>query len=173
VITIQKEEEKMKVAKVTWMAVFIALTVVGGGIKIPAIIGSVALDSFPAIVAAALLGGIPGAIVGGIGHLVSALIGGMPLGPMHFLIAIEMAMLAWIVAYLYQKGSKWTASILFVLGNTFAAPLPFIFLISKAFYISMVPSLLIASVLNTVLAVIVAPRLASIMKPAVAGKFQK
>lgn len=163
----------MKVAKVTWMAVFIALTVVGGAIKIPAIIGSVALDSFPAIVAAALLGGIPGAIVGGLGHMVSALIGGMPLGPMHFLIAIEMALLVWVFAYFYHKGSKWTASILLVLGNTFAAPLPFIFLISKAFYVSMVPSLLIASILNTVLAVIVAPRLASIMKPAVAGKFQK
>lgn len=163
----------MKVEKVTWMAVFIALTVVGGMLKIPAIIGSVALDSFPAIVAAALLGGIPGAIVGGLGHMVSAFIGGMPLGPMHFLIAVEMALLTWVFAYFYQKGSKWKGCILFVLGNTFAAPLPFIFLISKAFYISLVPSLLIASIFNTVLAVIVAPRLGSIMKSAVAGKFQK
>lgn len=163
----------MKIAKITWMAVMIALTVVGGSIKIPAIIGSVALDSFPAVVAAALLGGIPGAIVGGLGHMVSALFGGMPLGPMHFLIALEMALLVWVFAYFYQRGNKWTASILFVLGNTFAAPLPFIFLISKEFYISMVPSLLVASIINTVLAVLVAPRLASIMKPAIAGKFQK
>lgn len=163
----------MKIERLTWMAVLVALTVVGGFIKIPAIIGSVALDSFPAIVAAALLGGIPGAIVGGVGHMMSALIGGMPLGPMHFLIAIEMAVLAWVFAFFYQKGNKWTASILFVLGNTFAAPLPFIFLISKQFYISMVPSLLIASVINTVLAAIVAPRLTSIMKPALAGKLQK
>jgi len=163
----------MKYAKLTWMALLIALTVVGGSIKIPAIIGSVALDSFPAVVAAVLLGGVPGALVGGLGHMMSALIGGMPLGPLHFLVAAEMAILVWVFAFFYHKGSKWIASVLFVLGNTFAAPFPFIFIISKAFYISMVPSLLIASVINTALALLIAPRLVSIMKPTLSGKLQK
>jgi len=163
----------MKYAKLTWMALLIALTVVGGSIKIPSAIGSVAFDSFPAVVAAVLLGGVPGAVVGGLGHMMSALIGGMQLGPLHFLVAAEMAILVWVFAFFYHKGSKWIASVLFVLGNTFAAPFPFIFIISKAFYISMVPSLLIASVINTALALLIAPRLVSIMKPTLSGKLQK
>jgi uncharacterized membrane protein len=151
--------------RITLTAVLVALTVIGAAIKVPAIIGSVALDAFPALLAAALLGGPAGAIVGGIGHLLSALIGGMPLGALHGIIAVEMALLAFVFSIFYKIGRKWLASVLFVLGNTFAAPLPFLFLLGEAFYLSLVPSLFVGSVINTVIAWIVIPRLASIMKP--------
>lgn len=151
--------------KITLISVLIALTVVGAAIKVPAIIGSVAFDSFPALLAAVLLGGPAGAIVAGMGHLLSALMGGFPLGALHILIAIEMALLAFVFSIFYRSEKKWIAVVLFVLGNTFAAPLPFLFLMGEAFYLSLVPSLLLGSVLNMAIAMVTIPRLINILGP--------
>lgn len=155
---------KMKSRKLILLALFSALSAVGAVIKIPAIVGSVAFDVFPALLAAALLGSGAGAIVGAFGHLLSALIVGFPLGPMHVLIAIEMALLVFIFGVLYKKNKKGTASILFILMNAFAAPLPFIFIMNKAFYVALVPSLLIGSIINTVIALVAIPRLKALVK---------
>ncbi|KAB2328596.1 ECF transporter S component [Cytobacillus depressus] len=155
----------MKSRKIAFIALLVALTAVGAAIKIPAVIGSVALDAFPALLAAAILGGPSGAIVGAMGHLLSAFIGGMPMGPFHGIVAGEMAILAFVFAVLYRKGLKWQAGVLFVLGNAFAAPLPFMFLMSKAFYFSIVPSLFIGAAINTVFALILIPRLARLIEP--------
>ncbi len=152
----------MNIKKVSLISLFIALSVVGASIKIPAIVSSVALDMVPALAAGALLGSLPGALVALFGHLVSALIGGMPLGPFHFLIAVEMALLVWMFTVIYDKGKRILAGILFVIGNTFVSPLPFLFIMGSGFYIGMIPSLLIGAVLNTVLALLLAPRLASV-----------
>jgi uncharacterized membrane protein len=154
----------VKSRKLSWLAMFIALSAVGASIKIPAVIGSVALDSFPALLAAGLLGGPTGAAAGGLGHLLSALIGGMPLGPFHLLIAGEMALLVYLFALLYRKGKRWSAGALFIIGNSFAAPLPFIFLMGKSFYLAIVPSLFAGSVLNIVFAFIVLPRVAKVLE---------
>jgi uncharacterized membrane protein len=155
---------KMKSRMLILLALFSALSAVGAAIKIPAIIGTVAFDVFPALLAAALLGSGAGAIVGAFGHLLSALISGFPLGPMHVLIAIEMALLVYLFGILYKKNKKVTAGILFILMNTFAAPLPFIILMSKAFYFALVPSLLIGSMINCVMAIVVIPRLRALFK---------
>ncbi|WP_045515696.1 ECF transporter S component [Neobacillus niacini] len=154
----------MKSRMLSLLALFSALSAVGAAIKIPAIVGSVAFDVFPALIAAALLGSGAGAIVGALGHLLSALIVGFPLGPMHVLIAIEMAALVFIFAVLYKRNKKISASILFILANSFAAPLPFIFLMNKAFYVAIVPSLLIGSIINTVIALVAIPRLKALVK---------
>jgi ECF transporter, substrate-specific component len=156
----------MKSKRLGMAAMLVALTAIGAAIKVPAIIGSVALDAFPALLAAVLLGGYGGAAVAAIGHLLSALLGGMPLGPLHLLIAVEMALLAFIFSSLYQRGRHWLAGILFVLGNAFAAPLPFIFLMGQAFYLAIVPSLFIGSVINAVIAYIAIPRLVKLVGPA-------
>ncbi|KIY23597.1 MULTISPECIES: ECF transporter S component [Mesobacillus] len=155
----------MKNKKLSWLAMFIALSAAGASIKLPAVIGSVALDSLPALVAAGLLGGPAGAAVGGIGHLLSAIIAGMPLGPFHFLIAGEMALLVFLFGVLYRNDKRWSAVLLFIIGNSFAAPLPFIMLMGKSFYLAIVPSLLIGSVLNTVFAYAVLPRIARMLGP--------
>lgn len=159
-----KGNVKMKSRMLILLALFSALSAVGAAIKIPAIIGTVAFDVFPALLAAALLGGGAGAIVGALGHLLSALIAGFPLGPMHVLIAIEMALLVFIFGVLYKKKKKGTASILFILANAFAAPLPFIFIMNPAFYVALVPSLLIGSAINTVIALVAIPRLKALVK---------
>jgi uncharacterized membrane protein len=153
----------MRGKMVSWLAMLTALSAVGAMIKIPAIVGSVALDVFPALLAAALFGGVAGAIVGAFGHLISAMLGGFPLGPMHVLIAVEMAAIVWIFGILYKNNKKVIASSLFILGNSFVAPLPFIFLMNKGFYLAIVPSLLIGSILNTGIAMVAIPRLTSLV----------
>ncbi|MBA4536847.1 ECF transporter S component [Bacillus aquiflavi] len=150
--------------KLSWIALFIALSTIGAAIKIPALVGSVALDVFPALFASAMLGGGLGALIGALGHLLSAVIVGMPLGAFHFIIALEMAFLVWVFGSLYNNGKRKSAAILFILGNTFAAPLPFLFMMGKAFYIGIVPSLLIGSILNVIVAIAVIPRLSPVFK---------
>ncbi|OZU87322.1 ECF transporter S component [Virgibacillus indicus] len=151
----------MNVRKMSLLTLFIALSVIGASIKIPAIIGSVALDVFPALLAAAFFGAGAGAMVGALGHLLSALIGGMPLGALHIIIALEMALLVSLFAVLYRKGKKHLACILFLLGNAFIAPIPFIFLFDIAFYIALLPSLFLGSLLNTIIAYVAIPRLSA------------
>ena len=51
------------------LALFIALSVIGAPIKSPAVIGSVALDVFPALFASVLIGKRTGAVVSGLGYM--------------------------------------------------------------------------------------------------------
>src|SRR4051794_20093391 len=97
-----RRTNSMKGKLVSGLAMLTALSVVGAMIKIPAIVGSVALDVFPALLASVLFGAGAGALVGAFGHLLSALIGGFPLGPLHFLIAGEMAVLVWVFGRFYK-----------------------------------------------------------------------
>ncbi|MBF0705343.1 ECF transporter S component [Alkalihalobacillus hwajinpoensis] len=146
------------------LAMFIALSVVGALIKIPSVIGSVALDAFPALVAAVLLGSRSGAVIAGFGHLLSALIVGFPLGPMHLLIAAEMAVLVWLFGALYEKSKRKIAVGLFLVGNGVIAPLPFLFMLGTGFYMAIMPGLVVASAINLVLAMALIPRLATIFE---------
>ncbi|OAH53177.1 MULTISPECIES: ECF transporter S component [Bacillaceae] len=149
----------MNAKKISWLALFVALSVVGGMIKVPAPISSVALDSFPALVAAVLLGPVAGALVGAFGHLVSALIGGLPMGPLHLLIAIEMAAIVWLFGQLYVAVRKWAAIVTFILLNGFVLPAPFILLMGMPFYIGAVPGITMAAIFNTMIAAILIPRI--------------
>ncbi|MGE7761962.1 ECF transporter S component [Peribacillus sp. NPDC097895] len=154
----------MDVRKISAIALFIALSAVGAMIKIPSPIGSIALDSFPALLAAVILGPVPGAIVAGLGHIISAFIGGMTLGPFHFLIMVEMAVLVWMFGVLYVQGKKMGAFFLFFIGNAFILALPFVFLISPGFYTLLVPGLTAATAVNVALAALLMPRLAPVLK---------
>lgn len=93
----------MNAKKISLFGIFLALAVVGASIKIPAVIASVALDMVPALIGAVVLGGRAGGCIAFFGHLLSALIGGMPLGPFHVLIAVEMAVLVWVFGYFYYS----------------------------------------------------------------------
>lgn len=159
-------KEKMNIRKISLLALFIGLTVVGASIKVPAMVSSVALDSFPALLASVFFGGGAGAIVAGVGHMMSALLGGMPMGPFHLIVAIEMAILVFVFAVLWRK--RIISSLVFVIGNTFIAPLPFIFFFDVAFYMALLPSLFIGSLINTAVALLLIPRLSSIFQEAYA-----
>ena len=155
----ERNEQKVNIKKISLISLFIALCVAGASIKIPAVVSSVALDMIPALIGSVMLGSLPGAVIAFIGHLLSALIGGMPMGPLHFIVGLEMAVLVWLFAILYKKGHRLLASILFIVGNTVVAPLPFLFLLGTGFYIGVMPSLFIGAVFNTVIALVLLPRL--------------
>lgn len=153
----------MKIKKISVIALFVSLSVVGAYIKIPAPIASVALDIFPALIAGVIIDPKAGGIVAGFGHFVSAFFGGLPLGIFHLMIGFEMALIVWLFAIIYQS-KPILASILFVVLNGLVASLPFVFILSFEFYLTLIPSLTLASTFNVLLALIILPRLESILR---------
>ena len=152
------------------LALFISLTVIGASIKIPAIAGSIALDSVPALVGAILVGPLFGAMVAFFGHLFSALLGGFLLGPLHLIIALEMLLIVCIFSYLYNKGYRRSGFILFVFLNSIVAPIPFIFIISSTFYLQIFLPLLIGSIVNALITALLLPKLVKITSKQMLGQ---
>lgn len=102
-------------------ALFCALSAVGAQIHL---YGSVALDSLPAFLAALLLGGVPGAAVGALGHLLSALTAGFPLTlPLHLVIAAEMAGVCYATGLVARKKPFWLAAAVGFVLNAIVSPL--------------------------------------------------
>ncbi len=89
-----------QVQKITLGGLLLALCVVGANLKI---MGSIAFDSWAAFLGALLLGPIGGMVLGASGHLVSALLAGMPLSaPVHLLVAAMMAAAAGAYGYVFH-----------------------------------------------------------------------
>jgi uncharacterized membrane protein len=143
-------------------ALFISLSVLGSLLKLPTHLGSIALDSAPALAAGALLGRREGAIVAAVGHLASAWFAGFPLGAFHGLVALEMAVLVYSFSSLFQRGWKKTACLFFFIGNSFLAPLPFMFVMGSAFVIALFPPLAIGTAANLAVLLAVVPVLLKI-----------
>ena len=154
----------MDIKKISLLALFIALSVIGSFIKIPAVVGSIALDAFPALLAVVLIGTTAGAVVAGMGHMVSAYIGGMTLGPLHIIVAMGMALIVWVFGVIYKSDRRMLAGVIFVLCNSFMIPLPFAFIMSMPFYVALIPSLLVGASVNTVIALILIPRVETISR---------
>ncbi|WP_421378631.1 ECF transporter S component [Bacillus salacetis] len=153
-----------KINKVTLLALLTALSAIGGLMKIPAAAGSVALDSLPALLAASIMSGGAGAVIAFFGHLVSALLAGMPLGALHLLIGTEMAVSVWLFGWIFHRNFPVPAAGLFFIMNGLIAPLPFYFLIGKEFYLAILPSLCIAAFLNLTIAHFAYPPLSRIFQ---------
>ncbi len=149
----------MKLQRLTLTALFAALCVIGGFIKIPSVIGSLALDTVPALVSVAFLPPVFSGAASMLGHLASAMYAGFPLGPFHVLIALEMFVIIILFARLHKAGHHVLKWLFFIIANGLLAPLPFYFLVSPAFFLGALPSILLATVLNAVVAAIVIPAL--------------
>lgn len=162
----------MSSKKLSLLALFIALSVIGASIKIPAIVGSIALDAFPALLASILLGKRMGAIIAGFGHILSSLIAGMPLGPMHLIIALEMAVIVWCFSVIYQSGKRKFAGLFFVLSNSLLAALPMLFLLGKGFYFALLPSLFIGAFFNVFVALLFIPRFEKLFTTNIVGNLK-
>ena len=81
-------------------ALFIALSFVGSNIKI---FGTIAFDSLPGFTAVLLLGSGYGAVIGCLGHLLTALTSGFPFTiHMHLIIAASMAITMLGFGYTYK-----------------------------------------------------------------------
>ncbi|MGI2327763.1 ECF transporter S component [Planococcus sp. YIM B11945] len=151
----------MDTKKLALAAMFISLSAVGGMIKIPLGVTSIALDAMPALVAVLFFSAPLAGVIAALGHIVSALIGGFPLGPLHVIVALEMWLVVWLFAKLHQQGRsvwKWPA---FIIGNGVVAAIPFYFLLSPAFFYATVPGLLLAASINALGARLVMPFMAA------------
>ena len=84
--------------RIARMSIFIALSAVGAITKIPSPTGTVALDSCIGYFSAAAFGYLEGGCVAALGHLLTALTMGFPLGiPVHLYISVQMAL--WVMAF--------------------------------------------------------------------------
>lgn len=147
--------------KLVYTGMLIAISFVGSLIKIQ---GSIALDSMPGFFAALFLGPVYGALVAGLGHILTAATSGFLLTvPIHIVITLEMAVFAYIFGVVYKKSNGIIASIVGILLNGVGAVLILmpittwlqLPLSGKAFFMAMVVPLSLASAVNIILACVI------------------
>ena len=115
-----KNESRSSVTKLTYGGMLIALSAVGALIKIS---GTIALDSMPGFFAALFLGPSIGAVVGALGHLLTAATSGFPMSlPMHLFLMVVMAFVIYVFGITYRRFGSIPAFIVgVVLNGPFAA----------------------------------------------------
>lgn len=151
---------KSSVTQMTYCAIFVGLSYIGALVKIQ---GSIAFDSMPAYFAAILLGPSLGAVVGVLGHLLTAITSGFPMTlPMHLIIASIMGVTVFLFGWVYKRSNYILASITAIIFNGpvstliaayFSKLLGMQFSGWTLFYAMVIP-LTLASAANVILAVI-------------------
>ncbi|SJZ92984.1 ECF transporter S component [Garciella nitratireducens] len=143
--------------KLTFMAMFLALSVVGAYIKVPSPTGTIAFDSMPAYLGGLLLGGTSGAVIGFVGHMITSAYAGFPLTlPVHLLIAMEMAFIVILYSWMVKKIGIIAGGVIGSLLNGVASPAILALMpgYGMGFFIAMVFPLLVGSIANVVLSII-------------------
>ena len=154
--------ERQKLRKLILTAMVAAICAVGAMIKVPTFISTAALDSAPAFLGVVFLSPILAGAAGLIGHFITALTSGFPLGPLHIIIAVEMLIVVWVFGVMHKKGMhfwKWPVALVL---NGIIAPLPFYFIISPAFFWGALGSILMATVINLIIVAVVMPILSKV-----------
>lgn len=100
----QKVPRTYRLARI---AVFSALSVIGSFIHPPSPIQTVAFDSSPGFFAALYFGALEGASVGGIGHVVTSIVNGLPLGILHLPVAIGMSAAGAVMGFINRVNRSW------------------------------------------------------------------
>jgi uncharacterized membrane protein len=143
------------------IAIFTAASGAGSLIKLPAGVGSVALDSTFGFFCAGFFSPLIGGIVGTLGHLASAATAGFPLGPFHFIIAGQMFAWCWFFGFIVRKINRtWglaVASAVAIILNGIASPLMLIPISPpemKGVLLGLIGFLVVAATINVVLAAI-------------------
>ena len=153
---------KFSVQSIISIIVFSGLSALGGVLKIPSTLGSIALDSAPGYFCAVYFNPLLGGIVGFIGHLCSALTAGFPLGLNHLFVALQMFFWCFIFGFIIRKFANMFGVILAftvcLLLNGLGSPL--LLVISPVNSLPMatakviIPILLLASAANILLAIL-------------------
>lgn len=146
----------MKTKDITIMALLIALSCILANFKF---LGSIALDSCPAMLAVFLYKDYKGAVIAMIGHIVSAGLAGFPYGlPSHIMIMIGMGVMMILSSMLYKKTNNLIITIIFMfIFNTFISS-TFIWVITGVnipAYVALLPILGQATIANLVIAALV------------------
>ncbi len=137
--------------KIALLAVLVALSGVGAYIKVPSPTGTVAFDSFPGYTAAIVLGATWGGLVAAVGHLISAMTVGFPLGLLHVAIAVGMAVAA-VIFWACWKLHPAVGVVAATVFNGVVLPLVVVPLFGWGAYMAILPSLIVASLANVVVA---------------------
>lgn len=146
----------MKTKKLIITALFIAISFIGANIKIA---GTIAFDSMAGFLAALMLGPSYGALVGALGHLLTAATSGFPLTiPVHMIIMLDMAVTMALFEITYKYASKINkkaavilSSIIGVLINGPISVFMLIPIMGKG-VLAFLPVLTIAALLNIIIA---------------------
>lgn len=143
------------------IAIFTAASAAGSLVKLPAVVGSVALDSVFGFFCAGFFSPILGGIVGALGHLASAATAGFPLGPVHLIISIQMFVWCWVFGTIVRKINKiWgliLAAAIAIVLNGVLSPLMLIPISPpemRSMLIGLIGFLVVAAAINVVLAAI-------------------
>jgi uncharacterized membrane protein len=146
----------MKTKKLVITSLFIAISFIGANIKIA---GSIAFDSMAGFLAALLLGPSYGAIVGALGHLLTAATSGFPLTiPVHMIIMLDMAITMILFGMAYKFFSKTNKKIALILssivGVLINGPVSVFMIIpiTGKGVLAMLPILTLAALLNIIIA---------------------
>ncbi|MDG6223076.1 MAG: ECF transporter S component [Candidatus Bathyarchaeota archaeon] len=100
----KKVSSALRVARIS---IFTALSVIGSFISPYPVIPTIALDSSPGFFAALYFGVIDGLLITGLGHIVTAVVNGFPLGTLHYIIAIGMALAGGAMGLVNKSNKKW------------------------------------------------------------------
>ncbi|MEN3188884.1 MAG: ECF transporter S component [Atribacterota bacterium] len=143
-------------SRITFTASLVALSVVGSYLKIPSPTGTVALDSLPGFVGALVLGYPEGALIAFLGHILTSMNVGFPLGVLvHLIIAAEMAGIAVSFRFSVKPGKYALGVVVGTILNGIIAPLTLVPLFGWGFFSGIVVSLLVASAVNLILACVI------------------
>ncbi len=137
------------------LAMLVALSAIGAYFPFPSPVGTVALDSAPGYFAALAFGGLAGGLVLFLGHIVSALKMGFPLGIIHLFIALMMGGCGYIYYYLKERINIIVSSIITIILNGVVMNALLIPLLGMGFYLSMLTPLFTGSVINILVAAII------------------
>jgi adenosylcobinamide-phosphate guanylyltransferase len=88
------------------ISVLSALCIIGSFIHPPSPIQTLAFDSSPGFFAALYFGALDGALVSGIGHIITSIVNGFPLGMLHLPIALGMTVVGGMVGLVNHVGGK-------------------------------------------------------------------
>lgn len=144
--------QQNNIKRLVLLSFMVALSAVGAYIIIPSPIGTVALDSAPGYLSSLLFGGISGGIVLFLGHLISAMKIGFPLGIIHLLISVLMGGCGMVFSYLSDKINLVISSIIVIILNGVVITALVIPFLGYAFFLSMVGPLVLGSAVNVILA---------------------
>lgn len=149
----------MKIKKLVLIAMFIALSFIGANIKVA---GTIAFDSMPGFLGSIILGPCAGAIIGVVGHFLTALTSGFPLSlPVHIIIMVNMAITMVLFSLTYKVlenknliMANIMAAIVGVIVNGPIAILMVMPVVGKGI-IGVLPILALVSFINILLALII------------------
>lgn len=148
----------MKTRKLVIMALFIAISFLGANIKI---FGTVAFDSMAGFLGCLILGPVYGAIIGALGHFLTAATSGFPYTlPVHMIIMVDMALTMFLFGIIYNNFSKMNKYlgiiISAIVGIIINGPISVLMIVPIMGWgmIAMIPILCLASFFNILIAYI-------------------